>query len=97
MTGRPPFRKITGVEEDLEQLAQQCLLGSSERPPMSRIIDVLEPRIDVSKALMELLSKLRVNQITKAALSICDNDDRGSMSGTLKYNWLQGPGTTVVS
>ncbi|KAG1828754.1 kinase-like domain-containing protein [Suillus subalutaceus] len=96
--GREPFSEITGFEGDLKQLAQKCLSGSSEhRPSASDIAKLFKSRLNISKTMMDLLSKLGVNQIPKAALSTCASDDRGSISGTLKYNWLHGSDATVVA
>ncbi|KAG1828753.1 kinase-like domain-containing protein [Suillus subalutaceus] len=95
--GREPFSKITGFEEDLKKWAQKCLSNSSERPSASDIAELFKSRSNISKTMMDLLSKLGVNQIPKAALSICASDDRGSISGTLKYNWLHGSDATVVA
>ncbi|KAG2103158.1 kinase-like domain-containing protein [Suillus cothurnatus] len=96
--GQEPFREITGFEEDLQQLAQKCLSNSSEcRPSASDIAELFKSKSSISKIIMELLSKLRVNQIPKAALSTCDSGDQGSITGTLKYNWLHGSDATVVA
>ncbi|KAG1870696.1 kinase-like domain-containing protein [Suillus subalutaceus] len=98
LRGQEPFREITGLEEDLKQLAQKCLSNSSEcRPSASDIAELFRSKSNISKTMMELLSKLRVNQIPKAALSTCDSSDRCSISGTLKYNWLHGSDATVVA
>ncbi|KAG2364538.1 kinase-like domain-containing protein [Suillus spraguei] len=96
--GQEPFREITSLEEDLKQLAQKCLSNSSERrPSASYIAQLFRSRLSISKTMSELLSKLRVNQIAKAALSTCDSNDRGSISRALKYNWLHGSNATVVA
>ncbi|KAG1870694.1 kinase-like domain-containing protein [Suillus subalutaceus] len=89
---KEPFEQFGGLDDDpkLKELAQQCLLRSGERPPLSRIIDLLTRRINVSNAMNLLLLELQPSRPMTAMVG-------GSISGTLRYNWLHGSDATVVA
>ncbi|KAG1845176.1 kinase-like domain-containing protein [Suillus subluteus] len=97
VSGREPFRQITGLSEDLEQFAQQCLSTSSEqRPSISVVAEFVASRTHASERTKEFLSDLPVNEISKSTLSRCNNDsDRGSLNGSLKCNWLRESSVVV--
>ncbi|KAG1737454.1 kinase-like domain-containing protein [Suillus lakei] len=101
LRGTEPFSQLTGIDEEIQQFAQQCLLRNSEhRPLIAHIVEFLWSQTNVTETIMKMmLSKLSVTLILKAVLRKCDYhaNDLDVFCVTLKCKWVHESSETEVA
>lgn len=99
MRGVAPFSQLTGVDEGIQRVAQQCWSREFERrPSVAEITDFFWSRTDIRETMNKFLLNLAVKSIPQTHLMECDRcaDDVSDPSSNLKRMWVQESGITEV-
>lgn len=101
LRGTEPFSQLTGIDEEIQRFARQCLRKESEhRPSIAHIVTFLWSQTDITETdMMMMLSKLPVTQISKTVLKKCDYyaNDLNVLGATLKCKWVHESSETEVA